>query len=130
MPNVNPREKRCYCLESDIRTGTYLFIYLLLIRRRYKRQKLCSPVQRKSLAFALRDRKAKAQGGAELQLPTFIISATDVSEWTPANLPQGKQPQYTMRRKLGGPHSRSELFFFWRDSPPLGQGHTTTHHTR
>jgi len=54
------QDKRYYCLESDIRRGTYLFIYVLRIQRRYKRRKLCSPLQRISLAFALRDRKAKA----------------------------------------------------------------------
>jgi hypothetical protein len=55
--------------------------------------------------------RQRRKGGAELQIPSFIISAPDVGEWSTANLHQRNEPQYTLCRGMGGPHSRRGRFF-------------------
>lgn len=47
----------------------------------------------------------------EVQLHIFLISALHGSNWPalcPCSLTSGKEPQYPLTRRLGGPHSRSK----------------------
>jgi hypothetical protein len=53
----------------------------------------------------------KAYGGVDVQIYVFLTSALVEGEQSascPAALAPGKEPRYTLDRRLGGPESRSE----------------------
>jgi hypothetical protein len=66
----------------------------------------------------------KANGGVNVQIHIFLMSALAGSEWSascPSHfLPQGKGPWYPLDRRLGGPQTWSGRFGEEKNLDPTG----------
>jgi hypothetical protein len=50
--------------------------------------------------------------------PPFLVGALDGGEWS--GLPPGKEPHYSLGRRLGGPQSRYGDYWEEKDIAPAG----------
>ena len=125
MTNVNARQKRCYCLGLDIRPGNYPFIYFLPIKQRCQRRTLCTPIHRISVAFALRDWKARRVRRGRLTAPIIHSLCTRSCRVAAVPLQTWTGPEGSSRLKL--PDFKTISTWRWQGCQPYAPAAFTPH---